>query len=76
MTSVPTPPIRYAAFSNLDPAFGKLVDRCLVPNPKIADLIRSALAILDIDRDDEKATVVLLSILLHDDLAEAINGRL
>lgn len=63
-----------------DPALNKLIDaaaaRADLPEPTAADLVRLALDTLDIDMSEDRAFTVLCSILLCDNLAEAIYGRL
>ncbi len=68
------------SFEFIDPAFNKLVaaiaERDEPADPSIADLVRLALETLDIDGNEDRAASVLWSILLCDNLAEAIDGCL
>ncbi len=57
-----------------DEALAKLI--ALPTQDSLAALVDAALAALDYRQDEEIAAKVLISILLHDDLAEAIDGRL
>lgn len=63
------------SFAHVDAALAKLASRC-PDDAGVADLVLAALVALDIDRDERKAVVVLMSILFEDSLAEAIDGRL
>jgi hypothetical protein len=57
-------------------ALNALVEKSPTAEPAIADLVRVAIETLAIDEDETAAATVLNLILLHDNLAEAIYGRL
>lgn len=57
-----------------DEALAKLI--AIPTQDSLAALVEAALEALDYKRDEDVAAKVLISILLHDDLAEALNGRL
>lgn len=71
---------RSVPFGHMDPAFAKLVTVALAgtegDEPSLADVLNVALRTLRYDEDDKAASQILMSILYHDDLAEAIDGRL
>lgn len=60
--------------SHADEALAKLI--ALPSERSLAALVDAALETLNYRRDEDVAAKVLISILLHDELSEAIDGRL
>ena len=59
-----------------DEALAKLVAIDTDGVPNAIAWLKTVLEALDYQHDQDVALTILLSILLHDDLAEALNGRL
>ena len=57
-----------------DEALAKLI--AIPTQDSIAALVDAALEALNYRRDEDAAAKILISILLHDDLAEALDGSL
>ena len=62
-------------FENCDSAMLKLIKKA-GDDERMTMLVKLALEALPYDEDEAIATKLLFSILLHDDLAETLNGSL